>query len=442
MPRPHSLRYEAPVERLELGQDCAYLFLPNDDRTPSYRADWLIAADGAGSASRRSLGIAFEGVTYPERFLVASTTYDFGAAFENLAYVSYIHDPIDWGFLLRTPRHWRVLFPVDPSETDERACDPARVEARLQGVASLDHPYPVDHRTIYKVHQRLAARFGSGRVLLAGDAAHINNPLGGLGMNSGIQDAQAAVAAIAFALRGGDPRRAADTYARVRRDAAVNDVQQQTQRNYDAMRDGDAARAMDRKAQMATLAADPRKARAYLRRTSMLASFETSRRRLRRALTPTRPSAVEPAGQRLSDFIGEAALLYPDHVLRQLPETVREPADVVRLVAEAERDDVAAIVVPSLGRQGGAERIAAALGARRNVLLIGMVDGTDVRAAVAAGAGLVEAGADLIGLDGRLDLGTITAIHEGLREVPLALVGPDPATLPTKLQLNISVVAL
>jgi 2-polyprenyl-6-methoxyphenol hydroxylase-like FAD-dependent oxidoreductase len=227
-----TLRFGAPVERVEQGTDCAYIYLPGDKFEASYRADWLIAADGANSAVRRSMGIAFEGVTYPERFLVASTTHDFCEDFDDLAFVSYVYDPEDWGVLLRTPKHWRVLFPIDSSESNEQAQDPARIEERLQGVVSLDEPYPVIHSTIYAVHQRLATVFGRGRVLLAGDAAHINNPLGGMGMNSGIHDAEAAVEAIGYALAGGDAVRAVETYAAVRRDAAAHDVQKNTQKNY------------------------------------------------------------------------------------------------------------------------------------------------------------------------------------------------------------------
>lgn len=282
---PHvTLRYGAPVERVEMGRTCAYVFLPGDGREPSYRADWLIGTDGAGSAVRQSLGIAFEGVTYPERFLVASTTHDFLDDFDDLAYVSYVYDPDDWGVLLRTPQHWRVLFPIDEDESDEAAQHPDRIEERLQGVIALDEPYPVAHSTIYKVHQRLAATFGQGRVLLAGDAAHINNPLGGMGMNSGIHDAHAAVEAISFALAGGDPTQAVETYARVRYDAAAVDVQKNTQKNYEEMRQQDDKERSERKNEMADIAADPVRAREYLLGTSMISSFEKSSRRMRDGL--------------------------------------------------------------------------------------------------------------------------------------------------------------
>lgn len=234
-----TLRFGAPVQRAEIGTGCARLFLPGDTFEPSITADWVLAADGANSAVRRTLGIAFEGVTYPERFLVASTTHDFTADMPGLAPVSYIYDPDDWGVLLRTPSHWRVLFPIVDGQSDEEALAPDNIQRRLQSVVRLPEPYPVVHSTIYSVHQRLAATFGLSRVLLLGDAAHINNPLGGMGMNSGIHDAHAAVEAVCYALTGGDPDRAVATYARVRRDAAALDVQQNTQKNYEEMRQPD-----------------------------------------------------------------------------------------------------------------------------------------------------------------------------------------------------------
>ena len=300
-----TLRFSAPVERVEEGRDHAYVYLPGDGFEASYRADWLIAADGSNSAVRRSMGIAFEGVTYPERFLVASTTHEFRDDFEDLAYVSYVYDPEDWGVLLRTPNHWRVLFPIREGETNERACDPARIEERLQSVVARDSPYPVVHSTIYAVHQRLAATFGRGRVLLAGDAAHINNPLGGMGMNSGLHDAEAATQAVRYALDGGSPARAVETYARVRRDAAAHDVQQTTQKNYDEMRERDGHTRMARMKEMEVIAADPVRMRTYLRGAALLASREVSNRRMRRGLTPPRPHLSRSAGSRLSDAIGE-----------------------------------------------------------------------------------------------------------------------------------------
>ncbi|MEV6968230.1 NAD(P)/FAD-dependent oxidoreductase [Hamadaea sp. NPDC051192] len=264
--------------------------------------DWLIAADGAHSAVRRSLGVPFEGLTYPERFLVASTVEDLPAMLSGLAEVNYVFDPVEWSVLLRTPDHWRVLLPVADEVPDEAAL--AGMDARLRLVADPGRPWRVAHASIYRVHQRVAATFRSGRVLLAGDAAHVNNPLGGLGMNSGIHDAVAyadALAADALASPSADtdasrdrtrpsddgvtqardgvtqPRdgvaEAVERAAARRRRIALEFVQTVSHQNYARMSatDPDARRAhLD---ELRAIAADPARTRAYLLRSSMIASL-------------------------------------------------------------------------------------------------------------------------------------------------------------------------
>ncbi|MET4637291.1 FAD-dependent monooxygenase [Mycetocola sp. 2940] len=477
---PHvTLRYNAPVERVELGRDKAYVFLPGDGRTPSYTADWLIGADGAGSAVRNSLGIAFEGVTYPERFLVASTTHDFLEDYDDLAYVSYVYDPDDWGVLLRTPNHWRVLFPIAEDETDEEALDPARVEERLQGVVPLSEPYPVAHSTIYKVHQRLAATFGHGRILLAGDAAHINNPLGGMGMNSGIHDAHAAVQAVRFALEGGDPRRAVETYAKVRRDAAASDVQQNTQKNYEEMRERDAGNRNSRMAEMAAIAADPVAARAYLRKTSMIASFEVSRRRMTRGLSPVRPAPAAPAGQQFSDSIREGARIghlwdsesesdtvafVPASKGRTAAESLdlvgddsgplivelngtEVPSGVSGAVSALERANIAAVAFSDHGSTPPdqvSSAVSAAIGTRHDMLVLataGPFSEDAVTQTIDRGAAYVKAGADLLGV-WVTDADDIARIHRAVPEVPLVVFAVDPDSLPSLKRLTLAGVCL
>lgn len=477
---PHvTLRYDAAVERVEQGREKAYVFLNGDGRTPSYTADWVIAADGAGSAVRNSLGIAFEGVTYPERFLVASTTHDFLEDYEDLAYVSYVYDPDDWGVLLRTPKHWRVLFPIAEDETDEEALHPDRVEQRLQGVVQLDEPYPVAHSTIYKVHQRLASTFAHGRILLAGDAAHINNPLGGMGMNSGIHDAHAAVQAVRFALDGGDPQRAVETYAKVRRDAAASDVQQNTQKNYEEMRERDAGQRNSRMAEMAAIAADPVAARAYLRKTSMIASFEVSRRRMTRGLSPVRPAPAAPAGQQLSDSIREGARIgrlwaagsdsdsvafVPasngrtaaeslDRVSESSGSLIVElngtemPSGVSDAVSALERADIAAVAFSDHGSASAGDMssaVAAAIGSRRDLLVLataGPFKENALAETIDRGAAYVKAGADLLGV-WATDANDIATIHRAVPQVPLVVFSTDPDALPSLDELTLAGVCL
>ena len=118
-----TLQFSSPVGRVEQGFEHVRISLPGTDRDHPIRARWVVAADGAQSNIRKSLGISLE-TTYDERFLVISTTHEFRDDFPDLAYVSYISDPEEWGVLLRTPDHWRALFPVQDDESDESTLSP------------------------------------------------------------------------------------------------------------------------------------------------------------------------------------------------------------------------------------------------------------------------------------------------------------------------------
>ena len=150
----------------------------------STRPDWITHPDDIAY-----MQVEFSGFTYEERFLILSTKYDF-APF-GYALTNYIADPDEWCALFKVSGDdghglWRVLFPTRVEESDEQALDECAVQGRLQRFFPKRGPYPVVHRSLYNVHQRVAASFGRSRVFLAGDCAHVNNPLGGLGLNFGI----------------------------------------------------------------------------------------------------------------------------------------------------------------------------------------------------------------------------------------------------------------
>lgn len=278
-------------------------------------------------------------------------------------------------------------------------------------------------------------------------------------MNSGIHDAHAAAEAICYALAGGDPDRAVATYARVRRDAAALDVQQNTQKNYEEMRQTDAGRRSERFREMVEIAADPDRARAYLRVASMLASFETSCRRMRRGLTPVTGPAPRPAGQLMSDALREwtlpgtpeglltAAVLPPvaagtDDLVAavsssSLPIVAALPrhGDVAELVGRCERAGVAAVEV------AGPAAVAAAVAARRDALVVAAVDASDADIESLSGqvTALVAAGADVVALAGTSDTGLVGKIHLGEKAVPLAVTGQS---LPDRLTLSLAGVGL
>jgi 2-polyprenyl-6-methoxyphenol hydroxylase-like FAD-dependent oxidoreductase len=242
-------------------------------------ARWLIGADGASSRVRRALDLAFEGFTWPERFLVVGTPFDFDAVIDDLASVTYVADPTQWHFLLRIPQIWRVMFPVPPGVSDEDAVGPAFVQASLDGVVTDKGVAPgvtrddIVHLTLYRVHQRVAATFRAGRVFLAGDAAHVNNPLGGMGMNGGIHDALNLAERLARVWRNEAPEAELDRYDRQRRGVTLEYVQQHTIRNKRNLEARDPAEQARFRDDMRRIAENPDLTRDYLARVGMIASL-------------------------------------------------------------------------------------------------------------------------------------------------------------------------
>ena len=181
---------------------------------------------------RKALGIAFEGYTFPERFLVLTTPFDF-AAERNCSFRSFFSDPDEWANLFKVAGNdgrglGRVLFPTRPGESDEQVFAEISVQGRLQKFFPKRGAYPVVHRNLYRVHQRVAASFRKGRVFLAGDAAHVNNPLGGLGLNCGLHDAIELAGLISAVVGDAAPATALDRYEQRRRPINIEYVQQQT----------------------------------------------------------------------------------------------------------------------------------------------------------------------------------------------------------------------
>jgi 3-(3-hydroxy-phenyl)propionate hydroxylase len=235
---------------------------------------FLIGADGADSAVRKAAAIRFEGFTYPEKFLVASTSFPLETKFERLSPVNYVSDPDEWLVLLRTPSLWRVLIPTPREiEDDRRWLSDAWIQQRLHHMAPHETDYDIVHRTLYRVHQRVATTYRRGRVLLAGDAAHINNPLGGMGMNGGIHDAWSLANALMEIHAGEDPETRLNLYDRQRRGICLRFVQEHTINTKRLMESRDPNIQRKRQADLMQAASDPALARQFLLKTSMIQSL-------------------------------------------------------------------------------------------------------------------------------------------------------------------------
>ncbi|MEM0908479.1 MAG: FAD-dependent monooxygenase, partial [Pseudomonadota bacterium] len=233
---------------------------------------FLIGTDGARSMVRKTIGAQFDGLTIPEIFLSLSTEFRYHEAIPDLSNIAYISDPSEWLVLLRTPSLWRVLLPTNPELSDEEITDPQAVETRLQAVLSAAEPYEVVHKTAYRVHERVADKYYNGRIFLAGDAAHLNNPLGGMGMNGGIHDAINLTDKLSEVWHGA-PLEGMGRYERQRRKVALETVQAQALRNRKILNTQDPDERAAFYKDLKDTEADPARHKAYVMRSSMLQSL-------------------------------------------------------------------------------------------------------------------------------------------------------------------------
>jgi 3-(3-hydroxy-phenyl)propionate hydroxylase len=223
--------FSSPVRNVTQTPDNVIVTVERNGKSETQSYRWLIGADGARSDVRRSLGIEFEGFTWPERYLVVSTPFDFFAVIPDLVSVSYTIDPVRWYFLLQIPGLWRVMFRISAEESDELALSPEFAQKLMaQLVPGIDR-YEIAHTTLYRVHQRVAKTFRSGRAFLIGDAAHVNNPLGGMGMNGGIHDAINLTERLIGVWRGTKPEAELDRFDLQRRLVTKEHVQRQSIQN-------------------------------------------------------------------------------------------------------------------------------------------------------------------------------------------------------------------
>ncbi len=272
---PDNVKFGHRVVHFEQSSTGVRVFAETATSIEAFDADYFIAADGANSIVRKWLNINFDGFTYPEKFLTLSTEWPLEQHFDRLAYVNYMADPEEWCVLLRVPSVWRVLVPAAETDDDDWLRSDVKKNAVFDGLCGDGGKIETNHRTIYRVHQRVAQSFRRGRVLLAGDAAHLNNPLGGLGMNSGIHDVWNLTEKLRDILLDKAPADALlDRYDRQRRTVMNEFVQAQTISNKQLLEGGNLSAQEVQQGKMAATLSDPDQRRAYLLTQSMFKSLE------------------------------------------------------------------------------------------------------------------------------------------------------------------------
>jgi 3-(3-hydroxy-phenyl)propionate hydroxylase len=274
---PHvEVRFSTQVKSVSQNGDAVFVTANTPDGEEMFKGEWVIGADGGGSVVRKSTPINFEGFTYPEKFALISTPYDLGKhGFTDTAYISH---PVEWCAVFRLPHLgppglWRFLYGCKPDEADEKSLSDDVVEERLQAVVPKSGPYEVIHRTIYRVHQRVADNFRHGRMLLAGDSAHLNNPLGGFGLNSALQDAINMTDKLSAVWRGNADEPVLDLYVRQRRTVNIEYVQESSIRNKRTLEETDPIIRKQRLEELRRAADVPVLAKEVVMKSSMIASM-------------------------------------------------------------------------------------------------------------------------------------------------------------------------
>jgi 3-(3-hydroxy-phenyl)propionate hydroxylase len=268
------VKFSHRVTGLSVGADSVSVDVETPGGTEHFSGRYLIGCDGGRSLVRKAMDIDFEGFTWAERFLVLTTTFDFEAE-RGMCYRNYIADPEEWCNCFKVagdgpPGLWRTVYPADPDASEESLMNDAFVQNKLQNFFPKGDDYDIVHRNLYTVHQRVAATFRKGPVLLAGDACHVNNSIGGMGLNGGIQDAMNLAEKLAPVWKGDADEGLLDRYDVQRRTYAKEYVQQQTIQNKIRLEASDPETRKRSQNELRAMAADPEKARAFMLKTSMI----------------------------------------------------------------------------------------------------------------------------------------------------------------------------
>ncbi len=263
------IHYGTRIKSFEQDDDSVTIFAEQGGEPLCLSGRLLIGADGAASSVRDHLNLAFEGSMYPERTVLVTTPFPFHEHLEDISNVSYCWDTDGNFSLLRLPDQWRVSLYFPEGLTPDEALDEDHLEARLQSICATGQTYEISDKRVYRVHQRIVDRYDHGRVVLAGDAAHINSPTGGMGMNGGLHDAHNLTEKIEKIWHRGRDLSQLALYSRQRKPIAKREIMQQADRNRKRMTEKDPAKRRTSLLELQETTSDKEKQRAYLMKSSM-----------------------------------------------------------------------------------------------------------------------------------------------------------------------------
>ncbi len=239
------------------------------------RGSILIGCDGAHSIVREAIGAVFEGETYPENTILVTTHFPFEDHLKELSGVNYIWKPGGTYSLLRLPDLWRISLHPTEGQTPEMALEDSAIRVQTREFIPQAGDIEIVEKRIYRVHRRVATHYRRNRMFIAGDAAHLNSPKGGMGMNGGIHDAWCLADLLMEVANGGDPDRL-DKYEARRRPIACDDIVAQADKNRARMSVKNEAKRHEYLKSLQEIAANPIKSREFLLRSSMIEGLRRS----------------------------------------------------------------------------------------------------------------------------------------------------------------------
>lgn len=268
------------VTAIEAGADAVSVSVDTPTGPATHSGSYLLGCDGGRSIVRSQSDIEFAGFTWQERFLVLTTPYDFERQ-HGMCFRNYIADPEEWCNCFKVaadgpPGLWRLVFPADPDAPEAVLLADDFCQTKMQKFFPIGVDYDLVHRNLYTVHQRVAKRFRKGRVLLAGDSAHINNSIGGMGLNGGIQDAVNLCEKLARVWHGEVAESELDLYELQRRTYAVDFVQEQSIQNKKRLEAKEPEKRRQNLDELRAIAADPARAKQFMLRASMIDAMRSA----------------------------------------------------------------------------------------------------------------------------------------------------------------------
>jgi 3-(3-hydroxy-phenyl)propionate hydroxylase len=266
------IRFATRLETVSQDGDGVTVAATGPDGPATLRARFCVGADGARSAVRAAMGLSLEGETFPETTILATTTFPFEDHLEGLSNVSYCWKGGGNFSLLKVPGRWRVsIYPREDASLESQLA-PSALQSALREIVPDEAAFDLGEVRPYRIHQRIVPAYVQGRLALAGDAAHLNSPVGGMGLNGGLHDAFALAQALLGVLDGA-LLDSLQRYDRRRRPVAAEEILAQSGRNRARMRTRDPGKRREILADLQAITRDPDRLRDHLLRTSMIAGL-------------------------------------------------------------------------------------------------------------------------------------------------------------------------